>query len=168
MFLLFCLFFSACSPVTPEKYFDVAVLNSNFLMGFANDGQLRELESPSMKMSKKNGEPEAMKRSEVISMKIQFVETNLNKLKDLDETADAKDILEASRALYEHVLPVYKTEYKELASLYDDGASKEQIQKQARLIHDKFYPHYEELYERLITLGKSYAAKHDIKVNWRM
>lgn len=40
-----------CNSVTPEKCFDIAVLNSNMLVGFANEGQIRELESPSVKMS---------------------------------------------------------------------------------------------------------------------
>jgi bacterioferritin (cytochrome b1) len=137
-------------------------------MGFANDGQLRELESPSMKMAEKTGAPIQMKRSEVINTKIQFVETTLAKLKNFKVTEDTKEILLASLALHEHVLTAYKNEYTGLARSYDDGVSKEQLVKQAQLIHEKYHSRYDELYKKLITPGKSYAAKHDIKVNWGM
>ena len=164
--LFFCLFFSACTPIPAEKYFGVAVLSSNFLVGFANSGQLRELESPTVKMSEKNGQPEAMQRKEVIGSKIEYVEKNLQNLKELKETADTKDILQASLALHEYVLPIYKNEYGELAKLYDEGASKERIQQQAQLIEEKYFAHYDQLFNRLIAVGKLYAEKHAIKVNW--
>jgi hypothetical protein len=137
-------------------------------MGFANDGQLRELESPSAKMSEKNGEPIPMKRCEVISTKIKFVETNFDKLRNLEATEDTRDILRTSLALHELVLNAYKNEYTQLARSYDDNASKEQLEKQARLIHEKYYSRYDDLYNELIILGKSYAAKHHIEVNWGM
>jgi hypothetical protein len=164
----FCLFFSACGPESPEKYFDLAVLNSNFLMGFANDGQLRELQSPSVKMSERTGEAMPMKRIEVIITKIQFVEANFAKLMNLEATEDTKDILRVSLALHELVLAAYKNEYTQLARSYDDNAAKEELEKQAQVIHDKYYSRYEDLYNELITLGKSYAAKHNIEVNWGM
>ncbi|HKH62518.1 MAG TPA: hypothetical protein VKA49_16860 [Flavitalea sp.] len=166
--LFFSILFSACSPLTPEKYFDVAVLNSNFLVGFAENGQLRELQSPSMKMSEKDGKVVVMNRSEAIDTKIQFVETTLAKLKTLKITEDSKEILEASRPLYEYVLPVYKKEYRELAMLYDKNAPKEKLDAQAELIRNKYYTRYEELHTRLVNAGKSYARKHNIEVNWGM
>lgn len=166
-FLFFCCFLllAACNTASPEKYFDVAVLNSNMLVGFANEGQLRELETPSAIMDEK-GQAVGMKRSEVITSKIDFVEGAYKKVKGLNETADTKDMLETSRALYELVLPVYKSEYTQLASSYDRGAPREQIQTQAQAIHDKYYPRYDELYNKLIAIGKVYAEKHKIKVNW--
>ena len=165
--LFFCCFLllTACNTASHEKYFDVAVLNSNLLVGFANDGMARELESPSVKMNEK-GQPVAMKRGEVMSSKIQFVEDTFEKLKGLKETEDTKDMLQTSRALYEYVLPVYKTEYVQLARSYDGDAPKEQIHSQLQAIHDKYYQGFNELYTKLIDIGKAYAAKHNIKVNW--
>lgn len=107
-----------------------------------------------------------MTRDEVLAAKIQFLDEYFEKLKNLKETTDTKDMLQTSVALYEFVLPVYKAEYKQLARLYDEGAPKEQIQSQARLIHDKYYPRFNELYNKLIEIGKLYAGRHSIKVNW--
>ena len=104
-----------CNSVTPEKCFDIAVLNSNMLVGFANEGQIRELESPSVKMSENGNGTVAMSRSDLVQAKVDFVEANLKKLKGLKETEDQKEMVQASLALHEYILPVYKTEYQQLA-----------------------------------------------------
>jgi hypothetical protein len=119
----------ACNTANPENYFDLAVLNCNMMMGFAGEGLQRELDQPSVKLAEgSKDQTVAMKRKEVIGNKIKFVENDLQKLQQLKETDDTKDMLQASLALYGYVLPVYKTEYVQLAKLYDEGASKEAIQ----------------------------------------
>ena len=162
----FAFIFTGCSNPTPEKYFNVAVLNSNFIVGFANDGLSRELESPSVKMAENSSEPVPMKRIEIIDTKIQFIDEQYENVKSLKITDDSKDIMDASLALYSFVLPVYKTEYIQLANLYDNNAGKDQIETLTKLIQDKYFPRFEELYKKLIAAGKVYAAKHNIKVNW--
>lgn len=152
---------------SPEKYFDVAVLNSNFLSGFENERHIRELESPSMKLSD-DELAVAMKRVEVIELKIAFVEKTVEKLKNLKHTTDNVDIIHSSLELYEYVLPVYKNEYLQLANLYDHEASENITHQYAEAIMDKYSFKYEELYDRLITLGKVYAQEHHIKVEWPM
>ena len=159
--------FAGCNTPSPENYFDLAVLNCNVMTGFANDGLQRELDNPTVKMAEgNNNKAVPMKRKEVIDSKIQFLEANFKKIKQLKETWDTEDLLRASEALNEYVLPVYKNEYKRLAKLYDTRASKKEIQSLIQSIHDKYYPGFDELYNKLITAGKSYAARHNIKVNW--
>lgn len=164
----YCLLLTSCTTATPEKYFEVAVLNSNMLVGFAGDGQLRELEASSMKMGKTKDEFAPMQRKEVVSSKISFVEETLKKVKSLQETADTKDIRQASLALYEFVLPVYKNEYMNVANLYDAGASKEKIQTAVQAINAAYIAKFDALYNKLIGSGKLYAAKHSINVNWNL
>jgi hypothetical protein len=165
--IAFCLFLVSCDMATPENYFDRAVLNCNLMHGFASSGLRRELESPSVKLSGTgNGETIPMKRKEVIDNAITSLETNFEKVKKLKETDDTRDILQASVALYEFVLPVYKTEYQQLARLYDEGAAREEIDSLARAIETKYRSDFEKLSDRLAAAGKPYAARHGIKVNW--
>jgi hypothetical protein len=164
-YFLCCLVFSSCNTTTPEQYFDRTVLTSNMFTGFADNGMERELASPSVKMDV-NGHQATMKRSEVISSKLDVLNEDLDKLKDLEQTADTKDILQSAKRLYEFVLPVYKKEYIQLAALYDQNAAKEDIEAQAKAIHDKYFPRYEKLYNTLIAYGKVYAEKHNIKINF--
>ena len=79
---------------------------------------------------------------------------------------DTRDILQASVALYEFVLPVYKTEYQQLARLYDEGAAREEIDSLAQAIETKYRSDFEKLSDRLAAASKPYAARHGIKVNW--
>lgn len=164
--IIFCLFLSGCGSETPEKVFGITVLNSNALSGFANQGMLRQIESPSVKLSESNSDPAPMKSKEIVNSKIEFAETNLKKIKDLKVTDETRDIINASAALYEYVIPVYKTEYIQLAELYDTGAPKEKIDMISKSINDKYFSGFEELYKNLISAGKKYAEKYKIKVNW--
>ncbi|MEO5892364.1 MAG: hypothetical protein ABIQ31_19100 [Ferruginibacter sp.] len=160
-----CLLLTSCNTATPEKYFDLAVLNSNMITGFADEWELKQME-PSPVMLNAARQSVTIKRSEALSAKIKFLDEDFEKLKGLKETIDTKEMLEASKTLYEYVLPVYKTEYMEVANLYEEGASKEKIQTRITAIHDKYYPQYKELVTKLIGIGKLYAERHAIKVNW--
>lgn len=166
--LLFCagLCLVSCQPATPEKSFDVAVLNTNMLVGFANDGLWRELQSPAMKMGKTKDDVVPMPRSEVIAGKLKFAEENLEKIQALGEGADARDIVQSSLALHRYIIPVYKNEYTQLAKLMDSGAPKAQIDAETQAIQEKYFPKFEALYGQLIAHGKAYAQKHNLNVKW--
>lgn len=162
-----CLLQAACNTASPEKYFDIAVLNCNMMYGFAGDGMSRQLESPSVKMVNGNKDEFApMKRKEVIESRVRSIEPNLQKIRDLKTTGETKEMLEASEALYNYVLPVYKNEYYQLAALYDEGASQEEIQAYTQSISDKYYDGYVKHFTRLETAAKLFAEKHGINVNW--
>jgi hypothetical protein len=170
-FLILTICFScswvACNTATAEKYFDVTVLNSNMVVGFAGSGMARELDQPSAKLVAGTTDQTApMKRAEVVDDKIKFTEECYEKIKDLGETGDTRDMIRASAALYEYILPVYKTEYKQLAKMYDDGAPAITIESFSTTLQEKYGPRFKELYDKLIAIGKPYAAKHNIKVNW--
>lgn len=164
--ILFFLYFTGCGSETPEKTFGIAVLNSNALSGFANNGMLRQIETPSEKLVEGSSETVPMKSREIVNSKIDFAETSLKSIKDLKVTEDNKEIINASVALYEYVIPVYKNEYLQLAELYDTGAPKDKINIISESINNKYSSRYQELYKNLINSGKKYAEKHNIKVNW--
>jgi hypothetical protein len=162
----FCCVLASCEDASPKTCFDRAVLNTNLIHDFASRGLLRELESPSVKLDTKTGATAPMKRKEVIDDKIAFVEQSLAKVRKLSQSGDAKDMMQASIALHEYVLPVYRNEYQQLAKLYDDGAAKGEIEALASAITTKYGPGFAALSERLTVAGKAYASRHDIKVVW--
>jgi hypothetical protein len=167
LFICFYVLLTGCENPPPEKYFGIAVLNSNLMVGFANDGFHRELDQPSAVLvegTKDQSRPK--KRKEVVDDKIRFLQENLDKLKDLKETPDTKAILQASIILHEFILPVYKNEYQQLAHLYDDGAPADSIRSTVGSIHDKYSAGFEERYNYLINSGKLFATRNKIPVNW--
>ena len=161
-----CILCSSCNTATPEKYFDVAVLNSNMLVGFASNGFLRQLDAPSSKLDPSTGNTLPVTRKELIGDRIKWLEEGYGKVKDLKETEETKEMLQSSAALYEYILPVYKKEYIELADLYDGNAASDKVEAKAKEINEKYFAGFNSLYDKLINIGKGYAAKHNIKVNW--
>ncbi len=162
----YCLF-TACSNSSPELTFNTAVLSCNMIHDFATNGFLRQLESPSVQMV--GGDPNnvaPMKRMEVIDNKIQVVSDYHKKVKQLKETEDSKELVGASRALFDYVVPVYKKEYRELAKLYDEGAANEAIASYAQGIQDKYYQGFADRFDKVTAAGKEYAKKHNINVQW--
>jgi hypothetical protein len=158
---------TACNTATPENYFDEAVLNCNMMMGFAGHGLQMEFDQPSVKLVEGTKDQTApMTRKEIIDSKIKFIDDSYAKMKALKETADTKNMLQASASLYEYVLPVYKNEYVQLAKLYDDKVPKEQIDLLEKIINDKYFAGFQERFTALTNAGKPYATEHSIKVDW--
>ena len=160
------LLFAACGPLPPEKYFDTAVLSSNMLHGFANETDWRQFESPSVKLVGDNGQTAPMKRQEIVETKIHFIEEHMEELNDISETPETKDIIASSKELFQLALPVYKSEYVQLAKLYDQGASKDQTAAMQKSIEEKYGMKFGALHEKLISFGKVYAQKNNINVQW--
>lgn len=160
-----CCMFTSCST-SPDKTFGIAALNCNFLYGFAGTYELkRDLATPSEKLvDEKTLATAPMKRAEVVKNKLTTVEENFEKLKGISSNDDNKELLKASTALYEFVLPVYKNEYTNLAALYDEGAPAEKIAAVEKNITDKYEAKFGELYNTVIKTGTAYAEKHGIPV----
>lgn len=158
--------FTACST-SPEKYFDVAVLNTNSINTFASDAMTRRLVQANTKYEAvepdQNLENPA---SKIIETQVMIVEKNLTAIRELKETDETKEMLQTSIALHEYVLPVYKNEYMTLARECDKGKPKEVLEIMAADIDRKYAGKFEELFNRLTVLGKEYAGKHDINVTW--
>lgn len=165
LYIFCCLLLISCGTVPPEKYFNITVLNTNLLFGFATNGMYRQLESPSLKLGEDHGTV-VMKRSEIINEKIKSIEENYEKVKELKVTEDTEEIIKTSIALYEYVLPVFKNEYMQLAESIDKGIPEDKMHSESRAINDKYFSGYTELNNKLISAGKLYAEKNNIKVNW--
>jgi hypothetical protein len=163
--LIACLALLSCSSNTPQQYFEKAALNCNFLNGFAGYEVKRELATPSEKLvDEKTMKMAPVTRVEMVKEKLQTVEANFAKVKSLAVTEDTREMLAASTALYEYVLPVYKNEYAQLAALYDDAAAADKIEAMEKSIIEKYQAKFLELYNRVLTTGKTFAAKHNISV----
>jgi hypothetical protein len=136
--------------------------------GFAGTGGIeRELKQPSIKLvDPAKSETAQMTRKEVVEKQLVFIEHAYEKVRELPQTDDTKDILGASLALYEYVLPVYKNEYQQLARLYDAGAPESEIEAFRKHIRDRYKVGFQSHMDALLVAGKSYAAQQGIKVNW--
>jgi hypothetical protein len=159
---------SSCNNATPENYFDEAVLNVNLITPFGGQAALYSMAHPSVKLVPGTKDQTApMTRKEIVEDQIQRVEQNLTKIKALPESEETRDMVQTSIKLHEFVLPVYNTEYRELAKLYDEGGSQQDRISKAQEIDTKYLAANNALFSRLVELGKAYAEKHHIKVEWQ-
>ena len=158
---------SSCETATPENYFDRAVLNCNLMHGFAGPGMERQLKDPSVKLAPGGGSQTVqMTRKEVVDGLIQSIEEAHAKVRKLKETDETRDMLKASHALYEYVLPVYRNEYQQLAKLYDEGATGSEILAFQLAIRTKYAAGFQSRMDALTMAAKPFAGKHGINVQW--
>lgn len=165
LLLLACNLFCACHNATPEKNFSQAALNCNYIFGFAAQGMQYEMANPSVKLvDEKTMATATMSRAEVLAAKLAIVDANFQKVKDLKVTDDSKEMINASIALYEYVLPVYKKEYKELADLYDRNGDSNEIAALEKQINERYAENFNSLYNSVQQAGLNYAKRHGLKV----
>jgi hypothetical protein len=164
IFIITCLTLFSCSN-TPREYFDRAALNCNLLFGFAGYELKRDLANPSEKLvDEKTMKMAPVTRKELVEEKLERIEENYQKVRSLGNDADAADMVKASLALYEFVIPVYKNEYHQLAALYDNGSPAGKIEELEKSINEKYEAVFLRLYNAVGAAGKAYAAKHGIQV----
>jgi hypothetical protein len=155
----------SCNSSSPKQYFDQAALNCNLLYGFAGYELERDLAQQQEKLvDASTMRMEKITRTEVVREKLAMVEENFAKAKSLGSNADANEMLKASTALYEFVIPVYKNEYTQLAALYDGNAPADKISAASKNIADKYAAKFEALYSNVVKAGTAYAEKNGIPV----
>jgi len=165
--ILLTLFFSACSE-TPERFFDIAILNTNMINDFASADLARHIndetkEYPDIPSSKKKGDEAATN----LNNKILYLEQSLEKVKKLSASSDEeKEIKALSQQLYELVIPVYKNEYLAYAKLCDSKGSQDAKDEIIKNIDEKYGARFEQHFNALMEKGKIYAQEHNIQVNW--
>lgn len=162
------LFLSSCFSESPQRFFDIAILNTNMITDFATPRLSKSIldetkEFPDIPSSKKKGD-EAVQN---ITNKILYIEQSLEKIKKLSTNGeDTEEIKKISTELYELVIPVYKNEYMAYAKLCDSKAPLAEIQAMASAIDAKYAMPFELKYTLLMEKGKAYASKHNLPVNW--
>lgn len=161
------LLLSACAE-TPEKFFDIAILNTNMVNDFASPDLARHIndetkEYPDIPSSKKKGDEAA----NTITNKILYLEQSLDKIKKLSASGtQEEDIKKLSTQLYELVIPVYKNEYMAYAKLCDGKGNQEDKDALIKKIDEQYGLRFEQNYNALMEKGKAYASEHNIQVNW--
>ncbi|AMP99000.1 hypothetical protein AY601_2099 [Pedobacter cryoconitis] len=152
---------------TADKFFDVAVLNTNFVSRFATPSMAKQidgatLEFPDIPSSKKKGD-EAVNS---IKNDILYIEKSLKDVKALSASGERKVIQDQAVDLYEYVLPVYKNEYTAYAKLCDAKAPQEQKDKLIKSIEEKYNTGFEKKYSILLENGKAFAEENNLNVKW--
>lgn len=152
------IFLQACSN-TPLQTFARAVLNANAFIGKYNINYLEGMKS-TYKERKSHTHNSA---EEYLKADLVFLNESLEKVKKLDKTGDAKEMIEASEDFMEHSMKLFNNDYLNLAKMIDAKKPGAEVDAAINKIFDENEPAMKAKYERLTALAKTYAKKYDIK-----
>lgn len=162
MLLLCCITVMACKmPASPEKYFDTAALNANAVSHFGSDYFITALGYGKRPASTGPGVSQYTYEQQ-IGFAIQRVEGYLKNVDGLMSTKDTKDLLDASKDLFQFTLESYRTDHLPVAKMIDRKAPEEEISKAMEAMDKKSYEIFLTKYEKLYNIGTRYAKEHNI------
>lgn len=168
LLLIFSAFWQSCSEPA-DKFFDVAVLNTNVIADFGspilakhiNDATIEFADMPSTK--KKGDEATKTIRNDIL-----FMEKALKDIKALSAGNESRKLIKGHAiSLYELVIPVYKNEYTAYAKLCDAHAPQDQKDAIINSIDQKYNAEFEKKYTSLLAAGKAFAKENNLNVNWK-
>ncbi|RZJ53448.1 MAG: hypothetical protein EOO44_08470 [Flavobacterium sp.] len=154
--------FTSCTNLSPEKTFDVAVLNSNLLSRFGSKEINYKLESEAQVYDESQKKMIASSYQDAFKYDISNLEVRLKSITEIPEDDDNKEMLQASKDLFSYVIAKQKEGYLPIAKMKDEKASPEQIQKAIVDFDASTQTEADAKFTKLMTVGKAYAEKHNI------
>ncbi|GAA4785762.1 hypothetical protein GCM10023231_12050 [Olivibacter ginsenosidimutans] len=153
--VLICL---SCSKTRPEKYIAVTALNSNLVSTAYRPMFLNEL----MERKYKNQLPGTSAEEYVRDRAIKPVDEAIEKVKQLKETAETKELIAAALEVMTYGKTIFEHEYKSIAELIDKERPLEEIDKAITEMYDNTETGMAERFDRLDTLALKYARANKV------
>lgn len=153
---------TSCSNLSPEKTFDIAVLNSNLLSRFGGKEISNKLESEPQVYDESQKKMIPSSYQDTFKYDISNLEIQLKKINEITEDDDNKDLLQASKDLFSYVIAKQKEGYLPIAKMKDEKRSPEQIQKAIADFDAATQTEADSKFTKLMVVGKAYAEKHHI------
>jgi len=157
---------AACNTVTPEKAFDVAVLNANTLSRFGGKEIFEMLQEPPQAYDEKTKQMAQSSYVDHVKFRIAYSEKAYNDVQALAATEETKPMIEASKDLFSYTIDKEKNGYLSIAAMKDAHVSDDSIKLAAIKFEQLYQQAFSQKYDKLMDLGKTFADKHHIKVEF--
>jgi len=157
---------AACNTATPERSFDVAVLNANTLARFGGKEIYGLLQETPQSFDEKSKQMVQSSYVDHVKFRIAYSEKAYKDVQALPETEETKPMIEASRDLFAYAIDKEKNGYLSIAAMKDAHVSEDSIQLAAVRFNEQYQDAFGKKYEKLMELGKAFADKHHIKVEF--
>lgn len=154
--------FTSCDNYTPEKTFEIAVLNSNLLSSFGSTQINRQLESEPQVYDDANKKMVPSSYYDYFQFQIAELEKRQNTIAEIKENDDNKELLTASKDLFAYAIAKQKEGYLPIAKMKDEKASAEQIQKAIADFDASTNKDINTKFAALMDVAKAYIKKHNI------
>ncbi|WP_338841710.1 hypothetical protein [Flavobacterium ginsenosidimutans] len=153
---------SSCTNLSPEKTFEIAVLNSNLLSRFGSKEINEKLQSEAQIYDENQKKMVPSSYYDSFKYDITNLETRFQTIKDIAEDDDNKELLQASKDLFAYAIAKQKEGYLPIAKLKDEKASQEQIQKAIADFDASTQSEIDAKFTKLMNVAQAYVDKHDI------
>lgn len=157
---------TSCNLTSPQKYIEVAVLNTN-----TATSQYRPIFFKLLHESKTKNAIIVFKDDKKINnaTAVQYVEekisnitNNMAKVKKLKSTKETADLLNASLELQTYIKEVMSSDYISIANMIDESKPEQDITIATQKMFEKHDAAVNEKMQKMNTLALSYAKKHNI------
>lgn len=156
----------ACNTTTPERYFDVSVLNANTLGRFGGKEIYEMLQEAPQTYDEKSKKMVSSSYVDHVKFRIAYAEKAYQDIQALPETEETKAMIEASKDLFGYAIDKEKNGYLSIAAMKDAHAAEDSIKQAAVSFNQQYADAFGQKYDKLMELGKAYADKHHIKVEF--
>jgi hypothetical protein len=154
--------FTSCTNLSPQKTFEISVLNSNLLSRFGSKEINEKLQSEAQVYDESQKKMIPSSYYDAFKYDITNLETRFQDIKDIPEDEDNKELLQASKDLFSYVITKQKEGYLPIAKMKDEKASPEQIEKAIADFDASTQTEADTKFTKLMNAGKAYAEKHNI------
>lgn len=156
------LFFTSCNNYTPEKTFEIAVLNSNLLSSFGSTQINQQLASDPQVYNDTTKNMVSSSYYDSFQFQIADLEKRFKTIAEIKENQDNKELLAASKDLFSYAIAKEKEGYLPIAKMKDKKVSPEQIEKAIADFDASTQDDIEVKFIKLMNVAKAYVAKHNI------
>lgn len=162
---------TACEQVTPEQYFDRAVLSTNGLQTTPIE-LFKKIQSDKAKgqllwYSAETNKMEPMSSAEEWTKNyLNWITEALGKVQQLKPDEDSRTIVEQSLKTFQAANQIYQNDFVAIVREWEQGASPQEIESKMYELQQKYVDTVLREHDELIALAKPYAKKHDINVRW--
>jgi len=157
---------AACNTTTPERYFDVSVLNANTIGRFGGKEIYEMLQEAPQSYDEKSKKMVQSSYVEHVKFRIAYTDKTYKDLQALPETEETKPMIDASKDLFNYTIDKEKNGYLSIAAMKDAHAADDSIKQAAVNFNQQYADTFGQKFDKLMKLGKAYADIHHIKVEF--
>ena len=154
--------FTSCNNYTPEKTFEIAVLNSNLLSSFGHTQINRQLESEPQVYDDATKKMIPSSYYDYFQFQIAELEKRQKTIAEIKEDDDNRELLAASKDLFSYAITKQKEGYLPIAKMKDEKVPADQIQTAIADFDASTDKDINTKFTALMNVAKAYIKKHNI------
>lgn len=161
----------SCSRVSPDKYVQVAVLNTNLVTSKYSPSffrELRELKEQGRLTVFRDNQPQEGTAVEYVEQNvIASVDEAMKKVEALPQSEKTEALTRASLEVFRYGQKIFEAEYMAIAKMLDENKPPAAIDTAIQQLFTSHDPELGKRMEKLDELAIAYARKHEVPLQFK-